>query len=78
MVAIVGGTAALFLFPYEPDKPPVVDDSSSTQQGIQQVVDANNKFAFDLYSELDKTEKENVFYSDCISHSCPLRGRRLE
>ena len=63
MVTIVTATAVLFLFPYQPDQPPKTDDSGSTQQGIQKVVSANNQFAFDLYSELDKSEQGNVFYS---------------
>ena len=63
MVAIVTATTVLFLFPYEPDQPPQADDVGSTQSGIQQVVNANNQFAFDLYSELDKSENSNIFYS---------------
>lgn len=63
MVAIVTATAVYFLFPYHPDQPPQTDDTGSTQSGIQQVVNANNQFAFDLYSELDKSEEGNVFYS---------------
>jgi len=63
MVAIVTATAVLFLFPYQPDQPPQTDDTGSTQSGIQQVVNANNQFAFDLYSELDKSEQGNIFYS---------------
>ena len=63
MVAIVTATAVLFLFPYQPDQPPQADDTGSTQSGIQQVVDANNQFAFELYSELDKAENSNIFYS---------------
>jgi len=63
MVAVVTATAVLFLFPYQPDQPPQVDDTGSTQQGIQDVVNANNQFAFDLYSELDKSEQGNLFYS---------------
>ena len=63
MVAVVTATAVLFLFPYQPDQPPEADDAGSTQQGIQEVVDANNKFAFELYSEIDKSEQGNMFYS---------------
>ena len=63
MIAIVTATAVLFLFPYEPKQPPKVDEVGSTPQGIQEVVNANNRFAFELYSELDKSEKENIFYS---------------
>jgi len=63
MVAVVTATAVLFLFPYQPDQPPKADDTGSTSQGIQEVVNANNKFAFDLYSELNKSEDGNIFYS---------------
>ncbi len=63
VVGIVTATAVLFLFPYQPDQPPQADDTGSTQQGIQEVVNANNKFAFELYSELDKAENGNMFYS---------------
>ena len=63
MIAVVTGTAALFLFPYQPDQPPQVDDAGSTPEGIQEVVNANNKFAFDIYSKLDAAEQKNLFYS---------------
>ena len=63
MIAIVTATAILFLFPYQPDQPPETDDTGSTPQGIQQVVNANNQFAFELYSELNKEENNNLFYS---------------
>jgi serpin B len=63
MVAAVTATAIYFLFPYQPDQPPKADDVGSTQNGIQEVVNANNQFAFDLYSELDKSEQGNIFYS---------------
>lgn len=63
MVAVVTATAVLFLYPYQPSQPPQADDVGSTQQGVQEVVNANNNFAFDLYSELDKSENGNIFYS---------------
>ncbi len=63
MVAVVTATAIFFLFPYEPKQPPKADDTGSTTQGVQEVVNANNKFAFDLYSELDKSAQGNIFYS---------------
>lgn len=63
MVAVVTATAVYFLFPYEPKQPPKADDVGSTPQGIQEVVNANNKFAFDLYTELDKSQDGNIFYS---------------
>ena len=63
MVGIVTATAVLFLFPYQPEQPPRAGDSGSTQQGIQEVVNANNKFAFELYSKLNIAEDKNMFYS---------------
>ena len=63
MVATVTAVAVLFLFPYEPTQPPKADDTGSTQQGTQEVVNANNQFAFDLYRELDKSQNGNIFYS---------------
>jgi serpin B len=56
-------TAGLFLYPFPPNQPPQADDTGSTQQGIQSVVEANNQFAFGFYSELNKGEKGNIFYS---------------
>jgi len=63
LFAGISTAAVLFLFPYEPDQPPQADNTGSTEQGIQDVVNANNKFAFDFYSELDKNEDGNMFYS---------------
>jgi len=59
----IATATVLFLFPYEPGQPPQADDTESTEQGMQEVVNANNEFAFDLYSELNKNEKGNIFYS---------------
>ena len=61
--AIIILLAVLFLHPYQPDQSSRADNTGSTQQGMQDVANANNKFAFDLYSELDKSEKGNIFYS---------------
>src|SRR3989339_1182419 len=63
LFAGVATAAVLFLFPYQPNQPPIADDVGSTQLGIKDVVNANNKFTFDLYSLLNKSEKGNVFYS---------------
>ena len=64
MITTVAG-AILFIFPYNPTEPPKADDTGSTQEGIQQVVSANNQFAFDLYTELDQSidKNENIFFS---------------
>jgi len=61
MVAAVTAGTLLFTFPYQPDQPPKANDTGSTEEGIQEVVNANNEFAFDLYSKLE--ENENVFFS---------------
>ncbi len=63
LVAVVTATAIFFIFPYSPQEPPLVNETGSTQQGTQEVVNANNQFAFELYSELEKSEQENIFYS---------------
>jgi serpin B len=52
-----------FLYPYSPLQPPLANDTGWTQEGIQEVVNANNKFAFELYSQLAKNETGNIFYS---------------
>ena len=56
-------TSMIFLYPYFPNQPPPADDTGSTLQGIQQVVNANNKFALEFYSEINKEEDGNLFYS---------------
>jgi len=42
---------------------PTANAKGSSPRGIKAVVAANNGFAFDLYSELAKSEKGNIFYS---------------
>ncbi len=63
LMAALVTAGALFLYPYQSDNPPQVNDTDSTLQGIQNVVDANNKFAFDIYAQLNKDEEKNAFYS---------------
>ncbi len=63
IIGITTTTTLLFLFPYDPYNPPHLDDSDSTSQGIQEVINATNQFAFDLYSKIIETEEGNVFYS---------------
>jgi len=40
-----------------------VDSTGSTSQGIKDVVNANNNFSFDFYSNVSKTEQGNIFFS---------------
>ena len=60
-VAVIG--AGIFLYPYSPDNPPVADDVKATPEGIQKIIDANNQFAFELYSKLNEKGQGNAFYS---------------
>ena len=39
------------------------NDSGATPQTVAEVVGGNNKFAFDLYSQLAKNNEKNVFFS---------------
>jgi len=55
-IFLYGGTTE----PTKPTKP--LDDSKITTEGLSNVVEANNKFALDLYSEY-KSEEGNVFFS---------------
>lgn len=42
---------------------PTADDSGATAQGVNDIVKANNQFAIDLYSEINKDSNENIFFS---------------
>ena len=57
---IIGLGLFLFGCTTEPTKP--LDDNKITKEGLSNVIDANNKFALDLYSEY-KSEEGNVFFS---------------
>ena len=65
LIPVTVATAAtlLFLYPYNPTQPPKSDDTGWSEEGTQEVVDANNQFALELYTELSKNGKENIFYS---------------
>src|SRR3989441_1883144 len=68
MLAIVLFTSVviagvLFPLPHQSKEPPGADDTGSTEQGVMDIATANNRFAFDLYFQLDKSEHRNLFYS---------------
>ncbi|MFP4402322.1 MAG: serpin family protein [Candidatus Nanoarchaeia archaeon] len=48
---------------YNSSQTPLADDSNSSQEGVEEVVRANNAFPFNLYYELDKEEDGNLFFS---------------
>jgi len=43
--------------------PPRADDTGATPEDVSSVVNANNQFALDLYSELKDKEEGNIFFS---------------
>lgn len=53
---------SLLIFGCNTEKP-VVDDSEATAEGVQNLVDANNNFAFDLLKEFENNEDGNIFFS---------------
>ena len=63
VLVIIVSAATLYLFPYSPNQPPAADDDQATEQGMQEVVNANNQFTFDFYSKLTEEEQGNIFYS---------------
>jgi serine protease inhibitor len=60
LLVVIVAAATYFIFPYNPTQPPLADDSEATEQGIAEVIMANNRFAFDIYNELGQG---NVFFS---------------
>lgn len=68
VLAVVSAAAAAvyFAFPYDPSQPPQADSSGSNKAGIEQVVDANNQFALDLYKQYQGDglyQDKNIFFS---------------
>ena len=63
LVIIVGGVVYFKgQIPTPQPAPIVVDDKGATPAGINSVVSANNQFALDLYSQLEKSA-DNIFFS---------------
>jgi len=63
LVLAILSTTRLLISAYDPTFPAKLDDNGWTEQGIQEVVNANNQFALDLYSKLNEDEDGNIFYS---------------
>ena len=58
---VIGSIAYIYLGIGGPSVP-LADDTGATEEGVAAVVEANNQFALDLYSEF-KEEEGNVFFS---------------
>lgn len=63
LLVAISTTAVMIIFPFQPNQPPQAEEANSSLQGVQEVVNANNRFAFEFYSELGKSEEGNIFYS---------------
>jgi serpin B len=63
MISVVTASTILFFFPYTPREPPNADDTGWTEDGVRELVKANNEFALEMYSDLSKNEKGNIFFS---------------
>jgi len=55
--------ATLYLYPYNPHRPPVASESGYTESGLQAVVDSSNLLAANLYRDVALKEGGNVFIS---------------
>jgi serpin B len=65
VVAIALGGAGIFYFKNQestPEPAPIANDKGATPAGINSVINANNQFALDLYSQL-KNSEGNIFFS---------------
>jgi len=62
IISLTTAGAVAFLRPYDPLTPPKVNDDGFTVEGIKEVANANNKFAFDFYKQLTK-ESDDIFFS---------------
>ncbi len=49
---------------------PVLNTTGSTTGGVLNVTDANNQFAFELYSKLKESEDGNIFFSPYSISTC--------
>ena len=63
VVAVFVLSVGLFFCSYPHEAFTPADAVGSTPEGIQQVIEAMNQFAFDFYSELNQGEQGNVFFS---------------
>ena len=67
-IVIIGGIFLFTRMPVEPEPAPVVmpraDDAEATEEGIASVINANNQFALDFYTDLRNREAgKNIFFS---------------
>lgn len=61
---VFGLAVILFLSGCSQQEPFIkLDDTGSTDDGAQSVVNSNNEFAFDLYKKFNENNKDNIFFS---------------
>jgi len=78
---VFSGMLAFIFFNTIAETTPVADDSGATQEGVASVVEADNQFAFNLYSELkdEGDSRGNIFfspYSISIADAIAYEGAR--
>ncbi|MFT4311998.1 MAG: serpin family protein [Candidatus Woesearchaeota archaeon] len=63
LIVLTTAMSIHFLFSYDPYHPLIADETGSTFEGIEQVINANNKFAFDLFNKISQNQNNNLFFS---------------
>ena len=64
LILIIAVSLSIFLSGCGKQATVPVDDTGSTPEGINAVVESNNELAFDLYSQFKKESNgDNIFYS---------------
>ncbi len=62
IIVLIFAGLVVFFYDYTTKSKKPLDDSKITTEGLSDVVEANNRFALDLYSEY-KSEEANIFFS---------------
>lgn len=55
--------ASLYLYPYNPLRPPLANETNHTRSGVEAVVSSANNMAVNLYKEIARREPGNIFYA---------------
>jgi len=63
LLIVTLAVATLYLYPYNPHRPPLASESNYTESGLQAVVASSNLLAANLYRDIALKEGGNVFIS---------------
>ncbi len=67
LLSIIAVGLSIFSYSYKNQDIPLGKDTGAPPEGFN-TVDANNQFAFDLYSQLKENKDENIFFSPYSIH----------